>query len=56
MTLLLQASLSIMTFNLHWYNKTSRPGRKLGHLNILADDEEQLGKVFEQIESQLSTM
>ena len=42
--------------HLHWYNKTSRPGRKLGHLNILADDEEQLGKFFEQIKSQLSTM
>ena len=42
--------------HLHWYNKTSRPGRKLGHLNILANDEEQLGKAFEQVKSQLPTM
>ncbi|MCW7554893.1 5-(carboxyamino)imidazole ribonucleotide synthase [Endozoicomonas gorgoniicola] len=34
---------------LHWYNKTSRPGRKLGHLNILAENEEELSGSFESL-------
>ena len=37
---------------LHWYNKTSRPGRKLGHLNILAENEEELGCSFESLKNQ----
>ncbi|AMO54540.1 5-(carboxyamino)imidazole ribonucleotide synthase [Endozoicomonas montiporae] len=37
---------------LHWYNKTSRPGRKLGHLNILAEREEELLGAFAQIKRQ----
>lgn len=27
---------------LHWYGKTSRPGRKLGHVNVLASNKEEL--------------
>ena len=27
---------------LHWYGKTSRPGRKLGHVNVFAGNREEL--------------
>ena len=32
---------------LHWYGKTSRPGRKLGHVNMLADNREELVESLE---------
>ena len=35
---------------LHWYGKTSRPGRKLGHVNVLADDEQALNQRLADIE------
>ena len=36
--------------HLHWYGKSSRPGRKLGHVNILCDSEEELVALIETTE------
>ena len=38
---------------LHWYGKTSRPGRKLGHVTVVLDAERiaQAPSVINQIES-----
>lgn len=38
---------------LHWYGKTSRPGRKLGHVTVILDEKEltQAKSIIEQIES-----
>ena len=33
---------------LHWYGKTSRPGRKIGHVNVLADSAEELAEGLTQ--------
>jgi 5-(carboxyamino)imidazole ribonucleotide synthase len=31
--------LAIPSVKLHWYNKSKRPGRKMGHINISGDTE-----------------
>ncbi|MBW4536774.1 MAG: 5-(carboxyamino)imidazole ribonucleotide synthase [Pleurocapsa minor HA4230-MV1] len=38
---------------LHWYGKTSRPGRKLGHVTVILDEKKltQAKSIIEQIES-----
>jgi 5-(carboxyamino)imidazole ribonucleotide synthase len=45
--------LEIPNSFLHWYGKTSRPGRKLGHVTVILDEKEltQAKFVIEQIES-----
>ena len=37
----------------HWYGKTSRPGRKLGHVTVILDDQQlsQAKSIIKQIES-----
>lgn len=38
--------------HLHWYGKTeAKPGRKLGHVTVLADDYEQASIIAEQVET-----
>ncbi len=37
--------------HLHWYGKTSRPGRKLGHVNIVGDNEQEMMALLEQIDA-----
>jgi 5-(carboxyamino)imidazole ribonucleotide synthase len=36
--------LTIPSVKLHWYNKSKRPGRKMGHINISGDTELQLAQ------------
>lgn len=45
--------LEIPNSFLHWYGKTSRPGRKLGHVTVILDEKEltQAKSTIEQIES-----
>ncbi|MEN3159548.1 5-(carboxyamino)imidazole ribonucleotide synthase [Alkalimonas sp. NCh-2] len=43
------ALLGIAGLHLHWYGKTPRPGRKMGHINLSADTTGQLAKRFEQL-------
>jgi 5-(carboxyamino)imidazole ribonucleotide synthase len=45
--------LEIPNSFLHWYGKTSRPGRKLGHVTVILDEKEltQAKFIIEQIES-----
>ncbi|WP_233220005.1 5-(carboxyamino)imidazole ribonucleotide synthase [Pleurocapsa sp. CCALA 161] len=45
--------LQIPNSFLHWYGKTSRPGRKLGHVTVILDEKEltQAKSIIEQIES-----
>ncbi|NJL51567.1 MAG: ATP-grasp domain-containing protein, partial [Hydrococcus sp. SU_1_0] len=45
--------LEIPSSFLHWYGKTSRPGRKLGHVTVLLDELEltQAKSIIKQIES-----
>ena len=38
----LERILELPYTRVHLYNKTERPGRKLGHINVLADDYEEL--------------
>ncbi|CAM3735586.1 5-(carboxyamino)imidazole ribonucleotide synthase [Parendozoicomonas haliclonae] len=40
--------------HLHWYGKTPRPGRKLGHVNIVSDDLPQLMDWIAQTEAAYS--
>ena len=35
--------LSVPNVTSHWYGKTQRPGRKMGHINVVAHTERQLG-------------
>lgn len=35
--------------NLHWYEKNTRPGRKMGHLNISSEDPQQLSATLKQL-------
>jgi len=39
--------------HLHLYGKSERPGRKLGHINILADDYEELARRVQQCVAEL---
>lgn len=36
--------LSISNVTSHWYGKAQRPGRKMGHINVVAESEEALGE------------
>lgn len=36
---------------LHLYDKTARSGRKLGHINLVADSEEELFELFNQLQA-----
>lgn len=36
--------LSVSNVTSHWYGKTQRPGRKMGHINVVAGSEEALGE------------
>ena len=48
-----QRILAISNSFLHWYGKTSHPGRKLGHITVLLDEKQltQARSIIEQIES-----
>lgn len=35
--------------NLHWYDKSTRPGRKMGHLNISSDRHSQISATLQQL-------
>ncbi len=35
---------------LHWYGKTSRPGRKIGHVNVLAENQAELEQRLEKVQ------
>jgi len=45
--------LAIPNSFVHWYGKTSRPGRKLGHVTVILDDKQisQARSIIEKIES-----
>lgn len=43
------ALLTIPGLHLHWYGKTARPGRKMGHINLSADTTKQLAERFTQL-------
>jgi len=42
--------LGIPGAHLHLYGKSERPGRKIGHITILADSHEQLPGLIERVE------
>jgi 5-(carboxyamino)imidazole ribonucleotide synthase len=44
-----QEILSIPGLHLHWYGKTNRPGRKMGHINLSAATNSELKQRFEQL-------
>ena len=37
----------------HWYGKTPRPGRKLGHITVLADTYPELRRAVQRVQSLL---
>ena len=41
--------LALPGLHLHWYGKGKRAGRKMGHINLSADDNAQLKRRFEQL-------
>jgi 5-(carboxyamino)imidazole ribonucleotide synthase len=45
--------LTIPGLHLHWYGKTARPGRKMGHINLSAETPAELKQRFAQLISQL---
>ncbi|WP_027671914.1 5-(carboxyamino)imidazole ribonucleotide synthase [Rheinheimera baltica] len=49
-----EAILSISGVHLHWYGKSKRPGRKMGHINLSAANNSELKARFEQLISLLS--
>ncbi|USE33846.1 5-(carboxyamino)imidazole ribonucleotide synthase [Endozoicomonas sp. SCSIO W0465] len=38
--------LSVANVTSHWYGKSQRPGRKMGHINLVAESEEALGEML----------
>lgn len=46
--------LAIAGLQLHWYGKTKRPGRKMGHINLSAANNTELKQQFNQLISLLS--
>ena len=46
-----EAVLALPNTHLHLYGKSPRPGRKIGHINLLAEDLERLLPRLEQVES-----
>ncbi len=47
--------LSIPAVGLHWYGKTKRPGRKMGHINLSANSTAELKAQFARLIDQLPT-
>ena len=47
------ALLSHPQCHIHWYGKEKRPGRKMGHINVCADTQEQLTRSLETIAGHL---
>jgi 5-(carboxyamino)imidazole ribonucleotide synthase len=45
--------LSVPGAELYWYNKSVRPGRKVGHINLTADNIPQLKQRLTQLQNQL---
>jgi len=45
--------LALPGLHLHWYGKAKRAGRKMGHINLSADNNSQLKLRFEQLIAQL---
>ena len=41
--------LSVPNVTSHWYGKSQRPGRKMGHINVVAETEPQLGEKLTQL-------
>lgn len=41
--------LAIPGLHLHWYGKTPRPGRKMGHINLAADSADTLAQRFAEL-------
>lgn len=48
-----QDIMSIPGLHLHWYGKQKRPGRKMGHINLSAEDTTELAQRFSQLISYL---
>ncbi|WP_067521983.1 5-(carboxyamino)imidazole ribonucleotide synthase [Endozoicomonas ascidiicola] len=46
--------LSVSGVTSHWYGKTQRPGRKMGHINVVADDRHSLGRKLIELSGYLS--
>jgi 5-(carboxyamino)imidazole ribonucleotide synthase len=45
--------IRIPNATLHWYNKNCRPGRKVGHINIVGDEAEPLDNALKALEKQI---
>jgi 5-(carboxyamino)imidazole ribonucleotide synthase len=43
------AILAMAGLHLHWYGKSKRPGRKMGHINLSAPSRTELKSRFEQL-------
>jgi 5-(carboxyamino)imidazole ribonucleotide synthase len=43
------AALAIPGAHLHDYGKSPRPGRKLGHITVIADDDDEFAARFDAV-------
>jgi 5-(carboxyamino)imidazole ribonucleotide synthase len=43
------AVLSLPSCHLHWYGKSKRPGRKMGHINLSATSTSELAQRFDRL-------
>ena len=41
--------LAIPSATIHWYNKSKRAGRKMGHINVSGEDEQQLAERLQKL-------
>jgi 5-(carboxyamino)imidazole ribonucleotide synthase len=48
------ATLSLRTGELHDYGKTPRPGRKLGHVTVVADSAEERDELVDLIDQSVT--
>ena len=48
------AALKLPNVHVHLYDKAERPGRKLGHINVLADSQDALNHTLKQLQAWLS--
>jgi 5-(carboxyamino)imidazole ribonucleotide synthase len=48
-------ALGVPGAHLHWYGKDPRPGRKVGHITVLAADHAQAASIAEQVERAVGT-
>jgi len=48
-----QSVLSQHACHIHWYGKDKRPGRKMGHINVCADDQKALSQELIKLADQL---